>query len=166
MNNRKMFLFTQGKAFTSYTSVQTPYHSYSTFNTKHGNFYTQFVPYKTILNHLNPFVPYKPAIKSKPFQGHPTLATQHVETPFDSYKTYGYKPAKVNLPFKSFLTKPAQASQVKSINKPNRIPIPVKIVTTRPVQIKKSLTKPAQAFQLKTTNKPTRKLIPVTGNKV
>ena len=158
-----MFLFIQGKAFASYTSVQTPYHSYSTFNTKHGNSYTQFVPYKTISNHQTPFVQSKPGIKSKPFQNHPTFATQHVETPFDWYKTYGYKPANVNLPFKSFLTRPAQASQPQGINKPTRRPIPV---TARPVQIKTSSTRPALASQLKRTNKPTIKLIPVTGDKV
>ena len=158
-----MFLFIQGKAFASYTSVHTPYYSYST---KHGNSYTQFVPYKTISNHQTPFVQSKPGIKSKPFQNHPTFATQHVETPFDWYKTYGSKPANGKLPFKSFLTRPAQASQLKSIKKPNRKPIPVKIVTTRPVQIKKSFTRPVQASQLKKTNKPPKNLIPVTGNKV
>ena len=161
-----MFLFIQGKAFASYTSVHTPYHSYNTFNTKHGNSYTQDVPYKTISNHQTPFVQSKPASKSKPFQNHPTFATQHVETPFDWYKTYGYKPAKVNLPFKPFLTRPAQASQLKSIDKLTRRPIPVKKVTARPVQVKKSFTRPAQASQLKRTNKPTKKLIPVTGNKI
>ena len=157
-----MFLFTQGKTFASYTSIHTPHHSYITFTTKHGNPYTQFVPYKTIPYHQTPFVQSKPGIKSKPFQNHPTFATEHVETPFDWYKTYGYKPANGNPPFKSFSTRPAQAFQFKSINKPTRRPIPVKIVTARPVQIKTSFTRPAQASQLKLT----RKLIPVTGNKV
>ena len=157
-----MFLFTQGNTFASYTSVHTPYRSYSTFHTKHGNFHTQFIPYKTISSHLTPFVQSKPAIKSKPFQNHPTFATQHVQTPFDWYKFYGEKPANVNLPLKSFLTRPVQASQLKWINKPTKIPIPVNIVTARPVQIKINFTRPAQASQLKLT----RKLIPVTGNKV
>ena len=175
-----MFLSTQGKAFESYTSVQTPYHSYSTFHTKHGKFYTQVIPYKTISTPQIPFVQSKAGIKSEPFQNHPTFATQHVETPFEWYKTDGYKPANVNLPFKSFLTKPNQESHLKRINKPARIPIPVEIVTARPVQIKKYgyklanvnlpfksfLTKPDQASQIKKTNKPTRILIPVTGNKV
>ena len=159
-----MFLFPQGKAF-AYTSVQTPYHSYTTsFNTNHGNFYTQFtsIPHKTISNHLIPFVQSEPAIRPIPFQTHPAPATQHVETPFHRFKTYGYKPANVNLPLKSFSTRPVQGNQLKSINKPNRIPIPVKTVTARPVQIKKSFTRPAQVSQLK----PTKKLIPVTGNKI
>ena len=158
-----MCLFTQEKAFASYTSIHTPHHSYSTFTTKHGNSYTQFVPYKTIPYHQTPFVQSKPGIKSKPFQNHPTFATQHVETPFDWYKFYGEKPANVNLPLKFFLTRPVQASQLKWINKPTKIPIPVKIVTARPVQIKTSFTRPAQASQLKRTNKPTKKLIPGTG---
>ena len=162
----KYYVIEEGKAFESYTSVQTPYHSYSTFNTKLGNSYTQVVPYKTILNHQTPLV-LVPGIKSKPTQNHPTFATQHVETPFDWYKTYGYKPANLNLPFKSFLTKPNQESQLKRINKPTRIPIPVKIVTARPVEIKrygyKPLNKPAQAFQLKKTNKQTENLILATG---
>ena len=161
-----MFLFIQGKAFASYTSVHTPHHSYSTFTTKHGNSYTQFVPYQTISNHQTPFVQSKPAIKSTPFQNHPTIATQHVETPFDWYKTYGYKPANVNLPFKYFFTIPAQASQPKGSNKPTRREFPVKIVTARPVQIKTSFIRPAQASQLKRTNKPTKKLITGTGNKI
>ena len=158
-----MFLFIQGKAFASYTSVHTPYHSYSTFNNKHGNSFTQFVPYITISNHQTPFLQSKSAIKSKPFPNHPTVAAQHVEIPFDWYKTYGYKPANVNLPFKPFLTKPAQASQPKGLT---RRPIPVKIVTARPVQIKQSFIRPTQASQLKRTNKPTKKLIPGTGNKI
>ena len=162
-----MFFFTQGKAFASYTSVHTPYHSYSTFNTKHGNSYTQSVPDKTFSNHPTPFVQSKPAIKSKPFKNHPKFANQYGETRFDWDKTYGYKPANLNLPFKSFLTKPNQESQLKRINKPTRIPIPVKIVTARPVEIKrygyKPLNKPAQAFQLKKTNKQTENLILATG---
>ena len=157
-----MFFFSQGK---TYSSVHTPYHSFNTFNTKHGNSYTQSVPDKTFSNHQTPFVQSKLAIKSKPFQNHPTFETFHVETPFDLDKTYGYKPENVNLPLKSFLTRP-QTSQHKSINKPTRIPIPVKIVTARPVQVKKNITRPAQATQFKMTNKPTRKLIPVIGNKV
>ena len=50
-----------------------------TFSTKHGNSYTQFVPYKTISNHKTPFVQSKPGIKPKPFQNHPTFATQNVD---------------------------------------------------------------------------------------
>ena len=156
-----MFLFIQEKAFASYTSVHTPYHSYSTFYTKHGKSYTQFIPYKTISNHQTPFVQSKPAIKPTPFQNHPTFATQHVETPFDWYKTYGYNPANMNLPFKSFLTRPAQASQPKGSNKPARRPITAKIVTARPFQIKKSFPRRVQVPQLKKTN-----IISVTGNKV
>ena len=56
---------------------------------------------------------------------------------FDWYKTYGYKPANVNLPLKSFLTIPAQASQQ----------LPLRSFTTRPTQVS----------QLIRTNKPTRK---------
>ena len=148
-----MFLFLQGKAFASYTSVHTPYHSYITFHTKHGNSDTQVVPYTTVSNPQTPFVQSKPSIKSKLYQKHPTFATQHVETPFDWYKTYDYKPANVNPPHKSFLTipdqasqqlplrsfttRPTQVSQLKRTNKPTRKPSPVKKVTDKPVQIKK-----------------------------
>ena len=119
-----------------------------------------------ISNHQTPFVQSKPVIKPHRFQNQHTFATQHVQTPLDWSKTYGYKPANVNLPVKSFLTRPAQASQPKGIDKLNRRPIPVKIFTARPVQIKKNFTRPFQTSQLKRTNKPTKILIPVTGNRV
>ena len=79
----------------------------------------------------------KQAIKPKHSKNRPTFVTQHIENPFNWYNTYGYKPSNVNLPLKTFPTRPAQASQLIRTNKPTRKPIPVKRVTIKPGQIKK-----------------------------